>query len=380
MIIQSERVGLYGSFFPAHITVANGKIIDINVGLIADADYDFGLRRIVPGFIDMHAHGGWNYDTNEDDAAGLRRWLSHLPQEGVTAFCPTTVTDDHPILLAALRNIAHVMHHPSAGAEILGIHLEGPFLNPLYRGAQPEKAIRQASLTDFAAYEQAAEGQIIAVTLAPEMDPGHTLTRYCKEKNIIVSMGHSDASFEQALEATGNGASSVTHVYNGMAKYVNREPGLLGAAWQLDGLYGELIADGIFVSLVSAAHLFHAKNDDYIIMISDSMKAKGEAPGRYMFGGEPMILGEDGATRRENGVLVGSTLQLNRGLYNMVERAMVPFSSALKSCTINPARLLGIDDRKGKLQRGYDADIVVLEDNYQVNTTFCKGEITWSIN
>ncbi|WHM97648.1 amidohydrolase family protein [Citrobacter freundii] len=152
------------------------------------------------------------------------------------------------------------------------------------------------------------------------------------------------------------------------------------SAWQLDGLYGELIADGIFVSLVSAAHLFHAKNDDYIIMISDSMKAKGEAPGRYMFGGEPMILGEDGATRRENGVLVGSTLQLNRGLYNMVERAMVPFSSALKSCTINPARLLGIDDRKGKLQRGYDADIVVLEDNYQVNTTFCKGEITWSIN
>ncbi|HGY3718536.1 TPA: N-acetylglucosamine-6-phosphate deacetylase [Citrobacter gillenii] len=380
MIIQSERVWLYGSFFPAHITVENGKIHDINVGLIANADYDFGQRRIVPGFIDMHAHGGWNYDTNEDDAAGLRRWISHLPQEGVTAFCPTTVTDDHPILLAALRNIAKVMQRPSAGAEILGIHLEGPFLNPRYRGAQPEKAIRQTSITDFAAYEQAAEGQIIAVTLAPEMDPDHQLTRYCKKKKIVVSMGHSDASFEQALEAIGNGASSVTHVYNGMAKYINREPGLLGAAWRLDGLYGELIADGIFVSLVSAAHLFHAKNDDYIIMISDSMKAKGEASGRYMFGGEPMILGDDGATRRENGVLVGSTLQLNRGLYNMVERAMVPFSSALKSCTINPARLLGLGDRKGKIQYGYDADIVVLEDNYQINTTFCKGVISWSIN
>ena len=189
-------------------------------------------------------------------------------------------------------------------------------------------------------------------------------------------MGHSDASFDQTLEAMNNGAISVTHVYNGMAKYINREPGLLGAAWRLDGLYSELIADGIFVSLVSAANLFHVKNDDYVIMISDSMKAKGEAPGRYMFGGEPMLLGDDSATRRENGVLVGSTLQLNRGLYNMVERAMVPFSSALKSCTINPARLLGIDDRKGKLQRGYDADIVVLEDSYQVNTTFCKGIIS----
>ncbi|MDM2842484.1 N-acetylglucosamine-6-phosphate deacetylase [Citrobacter portucalensis] len=380
MIIQSERVWLYGRFFPAHITVENGKIFDINIGLITDAEYDFGQRRIVPGFIDMHTHGGWNYDTNEDDAVGLHRWASRLPQEGVTAFCPTTVTDDHPVLLAALRNIAQVMQTPSKGAEILGIHLEGPFLNPLYRGAQPEKAIRQTNIADFTAYQQAARGHIIAVTLAPEMDPNYQLTRYCTERNIVVSMGHSDASFDQALEAMSNGASSVTHVYNGMAKYINREPGLLGAAWGLDGLYGELIADGIFVSLVSAAHLFQAKSDDYIIMISDSMKAKGEAPGRYMFGGEPMILADDGATRRENGVLVGSTLQINRGLYNMVERAMVPFSSALKSCTINPARLLGLDDRKGKLQRGYDADIVVLEDNYQVNTTFCKGEISWSIN
>lgn len=380
MIIQSERVWLYGSFFPAHITIENERILDVKMGLILNADYDYGQRRIVPGFIDMHAHGGWNYDTNEDDAAGLRRWASHLPQEGVTAFCPTTVTDDHPILLAALRNIANVKRHSPSGAEILGVHLEGPFLNPRYRGAQPEKAIRQTSLTDFIAYEQAAEGQIIAITLAPEMDPGHQLTRYCKAQNIIVSMGHSNASFEQALEAINNGASSVTHVYNGMAKYINREPGLLGAAWRLDGLYGELIADGIFVSLVSAANLFQVKNDDYIIMISDSMKAKGEAPGRYMFGGEPMILSEDGATRRENGVLVGSTLQLNRGLYNMVERAMVPFNSALKSCTINPARLLGLDNRKGKLQRGYDADIVVLEDSYQVNTTFCKGAIAWTIN
>ena len=380
MIIQSERVWLYGSFFPAHITVEKGKIVDITVGLTSHADHDYGQRRIVPGFIDMHAHGGWNYDTNEDDAEGLRRWASRLPEEGVTAFCPTTVTGDHPVLLAALRNIASVMREPCAGAELLGIHLEGPFLNPDYRGAQPEKAIRQTSLEDFAAYEQAAEGNIIAITLAPEMDPAHQLTRYCAEKNIVVSMGHSGASFEQTLEAIGNGASSVTHVYNGMAKYINREPGLLGAAWRLDGLYGEIIADGIFVSLVSAANLFHAKNDDYVIMISDSMKSKGEAPGRYMFGGEPMILGDDGATRRENGVLVGSTLQLNRGLYNMAERAMVPFGSALKSCTVNPARLLGLDKRKGKLQRGFDADIVILEDNYQVNTTFCQGVITYSVN
>ncbi|HCI6433116.1 N-acetylglucosamine-6-phosphate deacetylase [Klebsiella quasipneumoniae] len=380
MIIQSERVWLAGGFYPAQITIENGLIHDITPGLSPGVDKDYGARRIIPGLIDSHAHGAWNYDTNENDPEGLRRWTSRLPEEGVTAFCPTTVTDENATLLAALDNISRVMEEGYTGAEILGIHLEGPFLSQQYRGAQPEKQIRPADVAQFQAFEQAARQRIIAITLAPEEDNQFALTRYCAQKGISVNMGHSDASFEQALAAVANGAKNVTHVYNGMAKYVNREPGLLGAALNLDGLYGEVIADGIFVSLVSAGHLYRSKNDNDIIMISDSMKAKGCPPGRYMFGGEPMVLGDDGATRRDNGVLVGSTLQLNRGLYNMVERAMVPFSAALKSCTINPARLLGLEHRKGKLQRGYDADIVVLEDNYQVNTTYCHGAIAWSIN
>ncbi len=379
MIIQSERVWLSGGFYPANITVEEGRISNIAIGLTHHAAHDFGSRRIIPGLIDSHAHGGWNYDTNENDPEGLRRWAVNLPAEGVTAFCPTTVTDEDATLLAALENISRVMDEGNAGAEILGIHFEGPFLCQKYRGAQPEKQIRPANIAQFQAFEKAANNRIITITLAPEEDADLALTRYCTQRGIAVNMGHSDATFEQALEAVANGAKNVTHVYNGMAKYVNREPGLLGAAFRLDGLYGEVIADGIFVGLVSASHLYRLKNDDYVIMISDSMKAKGCPPGRYMFGGEPMILGEDGATRREDGVLVGSTLQLNRGLYNMVERAMVPFGAALKSCTINPARLLGLDGHKGKLQRGYDADIVVLEDNYDVHTTFCGGEVAYSI-
>lgn len=378
MVIQSERVWLFGGFYPAHITVEEGQISHIAMGLSGDATHDFGQRRIIPGLIDSHTHGGWDYDANENDPEGLRRWAARLPAEGVTAFCPTTVTDDDATLFAALGNISRVMEDDYRGAEILGIHLEGPFLCKHYRGAQPEKPIRPASIREFEAFEKAARNRIIAITLAPEEDAGLALTRYCTQKGIAVNMGHSDASFEQALEAVANGAKNVTHVYNGMAKYVNREPGLLGAAFRLDGLYGEVIADGIFVSLVSASHLYRVKNDDDVIMISDSMKAKGCPPGLYRFGGEPMLLGEDGATRRENGVLVGSTLHLNRGLYNMVEGAMVPFGAALKSCTINPARLLGVDGHKGKLQRGYDADIVVLEDNYDVHTTFCTGEVVFS--
>lgn len=379
MKIQSQRVWLAGGFYPAQITFENGMICDITPGINSHADYDYGSRRIIPGLIDTHTHGAWNFDSNENDPEGLRRWASRLPAEGVTAFCPTTVTDEDATLLAALDNISRVMAETYCGAEILGIHLEGPFLNQKYRGAQPEKQIRPASVREFQAFERAARGRIVAVTLAPEEDADFALTRYCAQNGIVVSMGHSDASFETVLAAVANGAKNVTHVYNGMAKYINREPGLLGAALRLDGLYGEVIADGIFVSLVSAAHLYRVKNDNEVIMISDSMKAKCCPPGRYLFGGESMILGEDGATRRENGVLVGSTLRLNRGLYNMVEGAMAPFGAALKSCTQNPARLLGLK-HKGQLQRGYDADIVVLEDDYQVNTTFCRGVMAYSIN
>ncbi|MGK9173694.1 N-acetylglucosamine-6-phosphate deacetylase [Yokenella regensburgei] len=379
MIIQSARVWLSGGFYPAHIIVEDGRITHIATGFVDNATHDFGTRRIIPGLIDSHAHGGWDYDTNEDDPQGLRRWAKHLPAEGVTAFCPTTVTDEDATLLAALGNISRVMDEDYCGAEILGIHFEGPFLCQQYRGAQPENQIRPASVAEFALFEKAARNRIIAITLAPEEDKDLALTRYCAQKGIVVNMGHSNASFEQVLDAVANGAKNVTHVYNGMAKYVNREPGLLGAAFRLDGLYGEVIADGIFVSLVSASHLYRLKNDNDVIMISDSMKSKGCPPGCYMFGGEPMILGEDGATRRENGVLVGSTLHLNRGLYNMVEGAMVPFGAALKSCTLNPARLLGVDGHKGKLQRGYDADIVVLEDNYDVHTTFCAGNVAFSV-
>lgn len=305
--------------------------------------------------------------------------MQKLPQEGVTSFCPTTVTASNDVIIKALANIARVMQEENANAEILGIHLEGPFLSQKYRGAQPGKYIRPANIADFQQFEKAASNRIISIPLAPEEDPQYALTRYCIGRGINVNMGHSDASFEQVLEGMLNGAHAITHVYNAMSKYINREPGVMGAAWLLDELYGEIIADGIFVSLVSAACFYRVKNDNYAVMISDSMKAKGCAPGRYMFGGEPMILGDDGATRREDSTMVGSTLSLNRGLYNMVERAMVPFSAALKSCTTNPARLLGVDKRKGKLEKGFDADIVVLEDDYVVNTTFCRGKIAYSI-
>lgn len=299
-------------------------------------------------------------------------------KRGVTAFCPTTVTDEDTTLLAALVTFWRMK--VTRARKFSVSTWKGRFLARYGRGAQPEKQIRPASVSEFQAFECAAHVGALSPSASRRKKMDFALTRYCAQKDR-----GQYGPFGCLLRAGGGSRSQRCQKCYPCIQWDGEicQPGTgaFSAALCLDGLYGEVIADGIFVSLVSASNLYRIKNDDDVIMISDSMKAKGCPPGRYMFGGEPMILGEDGATRRENGVLVGSTLKLNRGLYNMVEGAMAIFGAALKSCTINPARLLGLDNHKGKLQRGFDADIVVLEDNYQVNTTYCKvGVIAYSVN
>ena len=377
LIIQSERVWLSGQFSPAQIEITGSKVTRVIPFKAMPADLDFGAKRIVPGFLDIHTHGAYGFDTNDADPEGLRNWSKRIPEEGVTAFCPTTVTQSDEQITAALRNAAQVMADGYTGAEILGIHLEGPFLSKEYKGAHPEQYVVPASIDKFQQFWEAANGKILMATLAPEADPDYALTRHCVQRGVVVSMGHSGASYEQALLCAANGAASMTHVYNGMAHYQNRNPGMVGAAFRLDGVYGEVIGDGIHVSLVAANNLFQAKGPERMVMITDSLHVKGCPAGTYYFAGNEINVCEEGGARLKSGLLAGSTLKMNHSLRNMTDRAMVPFTAALNACTINPARLLRIDDRKGKIGAGYDADLVVLEDDYDVLLTFCRGEIIY---
>ena len=376
MIIQSKQVWIAGQFLAMQLEVNDGKITDILPYGTKEADEDYGEKRILPGFIDVHTHGAYGFDTNDAEPEGLRDWMKRIPEEGVTAILPTTVTQMPEVLTEALRNVAAVVKEGYEGAEILGVHFEGPYLDMEYKGAQPPEAIATAAVEQFKMYQEAAEGLIKYITMAPEHDRNFALTRHCRETGVVVSMGHSSATCEQAMLGIANGATSMTHVYNGMTPYHHRKPGLVGAAFRVRDIYGEIICDGCHSHLAALNNYFQAKGRDYGIMVSDSLRAKHCPPGgSYQLGGHDIEIGEDGLARlKGTDTIAGSTLNMNKGLKILVEKALVPLDAAINSCTLNPARCLGVDERKGKLVVGYDADIVVLEDNYDVVQTYCRGK------
>lgn len=375
MLIQSKKVWIADQFVPAMLEVTDGKISDILPYGSQTADEDYGSLRIVPGFLDIHCHGAYGFDTNDANEEGLRNWTKNVVDEGVTAFLATTITQSEEVLTNAVANVAKVMEEGYEGAEILGIHFEGPYLDMVYKGAQPEQHIVKPAIEQFERYQAAAKGHIRYITMATETDDDFALTHYLTKQGVVVSIGHSAATYDQAVMAYAHGARSMTHVYNGMTPFNHRANGLVGAAYRIRTMYGEIICDGNHSTTAALNNYFMSKGPDYSIMISDALMAKGSPAGsRYIFGGSEIEIYPDGSAHlTATGGLAGSTLRLNEGLRILVEEAMVPFNYAINSCTINPARCLGVDDRKGLIGVGMDADLVVLEPDYKVHQTYCLG-------
>lgn len=376
MIIQSKRIWVLGQFIEAQLELEDGKIKNVLAYGAKPADKDYGERRIVPGFIDVHTHGAYGFDTNDAEEEGLRNWMIHIPEEGVTGICPTTITQTEEVLTKAVKNVAKVVADGYEGAEILGIHFEGPYLDMVYKGAQPEQCIVKPDVEQFKRYQKAADGLIKIITMATERDEDFELTRYCAANDVRVSIGHSAATIEEAGMAIANGATSMTHIFNGMTPFHHRKPGLVGAAMRFRDTFGEVICDGNHSTPDALNDLFMAKGRDYTIMITDALMVKGLPVGtKVLFGGNEIELYPDGSAHLTDAKsLAGSTLKVNEGLKVLVEKAMIPWDYAINSCTLNPARYLNVDDRKGKLVAGYDADIVVLNDDYSVEMTYVRGK------
>lgn len=376
MLIQSKKVWIADQFIPAQIEIDDNKISNIYHYNEKDGFIDYEDKRIVPGFIDIHCHGAYGFDTNDANMQGLRNWTKRITKEGVTSILPTTITQSKEVLTNALANVAKVVEEGYDGAEILGIHFEGPYLDMIYKGAQPEQYIVKPSVVDFQSYQKAAKGLIKYVTLATESDEDFELTEYLFNNGIVVSIGHSSSTYEEAIMAFAHGARSQTHVYNGMTPFNHRQNGLVGLAYRVKGMYGEIICDGNHSTPTALYNFFNAKGPDYGIMITDALMAKGYEPGsRFTFGGNEIEIYKDGSAHLvETKGLAGSTLKMNDGLRILVEEALVPFNYAINSCTINPAKCLGIDTRKGRIGVGYDSDLVVLNHDYSVYQTYCLGK------
>ena len=376
MLIQSKNVFISGNFVAAQLEIEDGIIKGIYPYDTNPVEVDYGDNRIIPGMIDVHCHGGLGFDTNDAHREGLVKWAKGLVDEGITGFCPTTVTQSVEVLTKALVNVAETVKEGYDGAEILGIHFEGPYLNTKNKGAQPEQYIVPPTVEQFKEYQKAANGLIKIMTMACEKDPNFELTKYCNKTGVNVSMGHSASTFDEALMAVANGANGITHTYNGMNPLHHREPSLVGAAMNLKNTYAEIICDGNHVVWPAVRSLIEAKGPDYCIMIDDALCAKGCEPGYYELGGNEIEIRENGsAYLAGTNTLAGGTLKFNKGLQNLIEKALIPVDWAINMATLNPAKYLNVADRKGRLCAGYDADIVVLDKDYEVVQVFYQGKM-----
>ena len=329
---------------------------------------------IVPGFIDVHIHGAGGADTMDATIEALTTMASFLPEEGTTSFLATTITQEQSAIFKALKNAEDYMgsHNYPGKAEMLGIHLEGPFINEVRKGAQPEKYINKPDIELFKNMQQASGNNIRLVTLAPEKENGNELIAHLAKNGVIASVGHSDATYAQMSEAVKSGASHVTHLFNGMRGIHHRDPGVAGAALLLDELKIELIADGIHVVPEMLDLAIRSKGKDGVILITDSMRAKCLKNGIYDLGGQAVSVA-DGKALLKDGTLAGSILKMKDSLKNMMKFTGISLEDAVKLSSENPARQLKVFNRKGSIAAGKDADLVVLDSNNDVAMTFCRG-------
>ena len=324
---------------------------------------------LAPGMIDVHTHGIGGRQVIDGRGEDVNVMSDHYARHGVTGFL-ATIGGSRDNIRAGIQA---VLESKVEGSELLGIHLEGPFLNPARRGIFPLETIIPPDLALFQEVVQRAKGLIRIVTLAPEMDGALDLVRFARSEGIVCSAGHSNATLEQMMDAVGAGVSHVTHIFNAMAPLNHREPGILGAALTDDRLTVEVIADGIHIHPAVVKLLVKSKPVNRVEVISDSIGAAGMPDGSYRFEGIDVTVANHSA-RDKYGTLAGSTVTMEEGLANLMQWGGVDLGEALRMFSLNQALELGIDSRKGELAVGKDADVICLDRrDYSLLWTMVKG-------
>lgn len=352
-------------------------IMEKNIALMeADEVIDADGAYISPGLIDVHIHGYKGVDVSDDDPDAVRRMACELTENGVTAFLPTTLTVSWEILKSIcehMRILAGESRRPDfPGAEIPGIHMEGPFINPQYKGAQNPAFILAPDADKILPYADI----IKVLTLAPEMPGGKACIRVLKQKTgIALSMGHTGASFEEAVESIGVGISRATHLMNAMTQMIHREPGVVGAALSSD-IYTELIADTFHVSRGLFPLLTRAKGSR-LVLITDALRSAGMPDGTYENGGQKFIV-KGIECRLMDGTIAGSVLRLNKAVKNLRDYGNIPMYAAVRAASLSAAESAGLAARKGSLTPGKDADIILMDRDCNVLKTYVRGICRYS--
>ncbi|MBA4384051.1 MAG: N-acetylglucosamine-6-phosphate deacetylase [Anaerolinea sp.] len=359
-LTNGNRIQSLGSGDPSHAVEQQATIcIDCHGG------------TLLPGFIDLHTHGAIGADFVFGKSEEMQKISTFFAQHGVTGFLASTYAASQPEITSAIETIGGTMGS-EPGARILGIHLEGPWLNPLKAGAQSMGNIRTATPEEALTYLDT--GLIRLVALSPEITENQWLIKECTDRNITVSAGHSAATFAEMRAAVQLGITQITHCFNAMSSLHHREPGVVGAALSLPELRCELIADNIHVHPAVMDILVKAKTPRGVILITDSISAAGMPDGIYSLEGQPVTL-VDGAARLADGTLAGSTLTMDAALRNFSAATGLPIEEIWMCSSLNAAQAIHLDDHKGRIAPGYDADLVLLDSNLHVLITMVEGQV-----
>lgn len=360
-----------------YIIVKNDKITDVGKGDYEGAltTYDAQGQHVLPGFIDIHMHGGYGEDAMDASYDGLKHLAESLLSEGTTSFLATTMTQSDENITKALENIIEYQKQQNVlkAADIVGIHLEGPFISEHKVGAQNPAYVQRPSIEKVQQFQKTANNQIKVITFAPEVEGAHE-TLEALHDQIRFSIGHTVATFDETNEAVARGAKHVTHLYNAGTPFEHREPGVFGAAWTNDSLSTELIVDGIHSHPTAIQIAYKQKGNTRFFLITDAMRAKGMPDGEYDLGGQNVIV-KGSEARLASGALAGSILKMNEGLKNLIQYTGDSLDNLWRVTSLNQAIALNIESQKGSLKVGKDADIVIVDDEITVQTTIKAGEI-----
>ena len=373
MILQSKNVYVDEKLQPLQIEVSEGKITKIMpYGCVEDV-LDYGDAIILPGLIDMHNHGYYHGACSNATKEWLSTWTSYLPSEGVTSTMFSFSCSDVEELKQSLKTLDEFCTEGYEGTQFAGVYTEGPYVGKM-PGAQNLKYKLIPTRESIDMFNEACGGRLNYVMIAPEeLNGDYDVIRYCRSKGMKVSIGHSGASFDVCAEAIKAGVSSFTHTFNGMSGLHHREPGVVGAAMYHDDCYCEMICDGIHVNKYAANILARIKGKDRLMLVTDSVNVKGLEPGRHKFEDRELIIGDDGSVKLPNGTICGSCNRLNKVLRFAIKEALIDPVTAYNAVTKNPFEFLGIPN-KGKICAGYDADLAVFDDDYNVIATYIAGK------
>lgn len=350
--------------------IGAGEAPDFGGAEIVDAD---GLM-LLPGFVDLHFHGAMGHDAMDGQPEAIRGMARFAARHGVTAILPTTSTDSRERIHAALAAVAACVGSQLDGAAVLGAHLEGPFLNVAKCGAQSVEHIRRADPAEAHAYLEM--NVLRLVSLAPEYPENHWLIDECVKRGITVSAAHTAATYEQMQAAFLRGVSHATHTFNAMVGLHHREPGTVGAVLTASQVTCELIADNIHVHPAVMQVLLAAKGDNGVVLVTDAIRGAGLPDGAYEVDARTVTIRE-GVVRLPDGTLAGSVLTMDRAVYNLMRATGRPLESVWKASSLNAARAIGVADRKGSLDVGKDADMVLVDRDVNVHLTVVEGRVVY---